>query len=246
MKKKATIIALALAFAMVLGGFQTVFAGYSGFETVPTLNNEVDAEKVAVNLYREAKAGGYDLITTEELKADIDSEADIVIVDTMPAKWFGQRHVAGAINAWAPMPSTGGWDNNSGAEGTEYVKKSDFLNAVEGAVKPVSVKQYWNSKTKKWVTKKPAAKYWKKNPKTGKKTRTIEKPNKNQKIVVYCGFVKCLRSDLGATALVENGYTNVYRYSGGISAWKDAGDLYGLSAYPMAGSEFDTPAPEAE
>jgi thiosulfate/3-mercaptopyruvate sulfurtransferase len=47
-------------------------------------------------------------------------------------------------------------------------------------------------------------------------------PDKNRLIVIYCGFVKCTRSHNGAVWAVRNGYTNVYRYPGGIFAWKGA------------------------
>ena len=47
-------------------------------------------------------------------------------------------------------------------------------------------------------------------------------PDKNRLIVIYCGFVKCTRSHNGAAWAVKNGYTNVYRYPGGIFAWKGA------------------------
>jgi len=44
----------------------------------------------------------------------------------------------------------------------------------------------------------------------------------NKKIVIYCGFTACGRSDAGATYAKELGYTNVYRYPGGIIGWRDA------------------------
>ena len=47
--------------------------------------------------------------------------------------------------------------------------------------------------------------------------------DKGQTIVVYCGFVACRRSHIGATILVENGYTDVYRYPAGITGWKEMG-----------------------
>jgi rhodanese-related sulfurtransferase len=53
-------------------------------------------------------------------------------------------------------------------------------------------------------------------------------PVKNKLIVIYCGFVKCTRSHNGAMWAVKHGYTNVYRYPGGIFAWKGA-------KYPTAG-----------
>ncbi|KJR97785.1 MAG: sulfurtransferase [Desulfobulbaceae bacterium BRH_c16a] len=48
-------------------------------------------------------------------------------------------------------------------------------------------------------------------------------PDKNKKIIVYCGFVKCTRSHNGAIWAKNLGYTNVYRHPGGIFAWRGAG-----------------------
>ena len=48
--------------------------------------------------------------------------------------------------------------------------------------------------------------------------------DKGRKIVVYCGFVKCARSHNAAICAQELGYTNVYRYPGGIYAWRGAGN----------------------
>lgn len=47
-------------------------------------------------------------------------------------------------------------------------------------------------------------------------------PDKNKAIVIYCGFVKCTRSHNGAAWAAKLGYKNVYRFSGGIFAWKGA------------------------
>ncbi len=47
--------------------------------------------------------------------------------------------------------------------------------------------------------------------------------DKNKPIVVYCGFVACARSHLGAVVAMEQGFTNVYRVPGGIVAWQEAG-----------------------
>jgi len=47
-------------------------------------------------------------------------------------------------------------------------------------------------------------------------------PDKDRLIVVYCGFVKCGRSDNGAVWAKKLGYTNVKRLPGGIFAWKGA------------------------
>lgn len=48
-------------------------------------------------------------------------------------------------------------------------------------------------------------------------------PDKKRIIVIYCGFVKCTRSHNGAMWAKRLGYENVYRYPGGIFAWKGAG-----------------------
>lgn len=49
-------------------------------------------------------------------------------------------------------------------------------------------------------------------------------PDKNRKLVFYCGFTKCGRSHNGAMWAMKLGYTNVYRYPGGIKAWLEAGN----------------------
>lgn len=51
--------------------------------------------------------------------------------------------------------------------------------------------------------------------------------DKEKKIIVYCGFVKCTRSHNGAVWAKKLGYKNVYRYPGGIFAWKGADKTVG-------------------
>jgi rhodanese-related sulfurtransferase len=46
---------------------------------------------------------------------------------------------------------------------------------------------------------------------------------RDRTIVVYCGFVACRRSHIGAKLLVDEGFTNVYRYPAGILGWKEMG-----------------------
>ena len=53
--------------------------------------------------------------------------------------------------------------------------------------------------------------------------------NKDMITVIYCGFVTCTRSHNGALWALKLGYRNVYRYPGGIFAWKGAG-------YPVEGT----------
>jgi len=47
--------------------------------------------------------------------------------------------------------------------------------------------------------------------------------DKERPVAVYCGFVKCTRSDNGAAWAKKLGYKNVYRVPGGLFAWKGAG-----------------------
>lgn len=47
--------------------------------------------------------------------------------------------------------------------------------------------------------------------------------NKAKTIVFYCGFPKCTRSHNAAMWAKKLGYTNVYRYPGGIKAWSESG-----------------------
>ncbi len=71
----------------------------------------------------------------------------------------------------------------------------------------------------------PDMETWDTQETAGKTQAEFEKllgPDKNKTIVVYCGFVKCTRSHNGAAWAKKMGYNKVYRYSGGIFAWKGA------------------------
>jgi rhodanese-related sulfurtransferase len=151
------------------------------------LENKFEKEMVkesgAVKLVREVQRGGYDVVTTKELKQWIDSGKDMLIIDTMPYDAsYKKGHVPGAKQFLFPIPDMQTWDTKE----TNGKSKEDF-EALLG-------------------------------------------PDKNKTIVIYCGFVKCTRSHNGAVWAVELGYKNVYRYSGGIFAWKGAG-------YPMEKEE---------
>lgn len=71
----------------------------------------------------------------------------------------------------------------------------------------------------------PDMKTWDAAETEGKSLEDYEKllgEDKEKTIVVYCGFVKCTRSHNGAVWARKLGYKNVYRYPGGIFAWKGA------------------------
>ncbi len=56
--------------------------------------------------------------------------------------------------------------------------------------------------------------------KTQKEFEALLGADKDRLIVIYCGFVKCTRSHNGAYWAKRLGYKNVYRFPGGIYAWK--------------------------
>lgn len=69
---------------------------------------------------------------------------------------------------------------------------------------------------------------WDSSATAGKSRQDFEQllgPDKDKTIVIYCGFVKCTRSHNGAVWARKLGYRNVFRYPGGIFAWKGAGYL---------------------
>ena len=71
----------------------------------------------------------------------------------------------------------------------------------------------------------PDMKAWDTRETDGKTKEDYKKllgDNKDKPVVIYCGFVKCTRSHNGADWAVKLGYKNVFRYPGGIFAWKGA------------------------
>jgi len=172
MMKSVRCLFVSLICVLFFAGLATPVLGFmkNKFE------KEVEKEQGAVKLVREVRRGGYDVVTTAELKKWMDSGKRFVLVDTMPyEKSYKKAHVPGAKQFLFPIPEMKSWDPQKTAGKT----KSDFENLLG--------------------------------------------PDKSAPVVVYCGFVKCTRSHNGAVWAVKLGYKNVYRYSGGIFAWKGAG-----------------------
>ena len=174
--KRLLVLFMGVAFVLSLAGPAWALFG-SKFK------DELDKEAGAVKLVREVQRGGYDLVTTEELKKWIDAKKDMIIVDTMPFEASYQKaHVPGAKQFLFPIPDMKTWDTKETAGKTE----ADF--------------------------------------------KALLGPDLNKTIVIYCGFVKCTRSHNGAAWAKKLGYKNVYRYPGGIFAWKGA-------EFPVEGNE---------
>ena len=103
---------------LIIGHSSPVTAGMNKFE------KEVEKEQGAVKLVREVKGGGYDVITTDELKQMMDSGKDILIIDTMPYEnSYKKNHVPGAKQFLFPIPEMKTWDTKE----TDGKTKEDFL-----------------------------------------------------------------------------------------------------------------------
>lgn len=98
---------------------------------------EVDIETGAVKLVREVQRGGYDLVTSEELKQWIDKGNDMVIVDTMPfADSYKKQHIPGALQFLFPIPDMEAWDT---AE-TDGKTQADFIKLLgDDKEKPIVI-----------------------------------------------------------------------------------------------------------
>jgi rhodanese-related sulfurtransferase len=138
---------------------------------------ELQTEEAAIKLADETLRGGYQLISTKQLKGMLDAGEDFRLIDAMPAEEsFNKGHIPQAVNFAFPKEVMESWSDDR----MDGRKQEDF-QAVMG-------------------------------------------DDKDRKIVVYCGFVKCARSHNAAICARELGYTNVYRYPGGIYAWRGAGN----------------------
>ncbi len=171
MRTWSSILKMVLVFCLVAG-----LAAPAGAFLDGKFKKEVEKETGAVKLIREVQRGGYDVVTTDELKKWIDSKKDILIVDTMPYEdSYKKQHVPGAVQFLFPIPDMKEWNTKE----TDGKTQEDFKKLLGD--------------------------------------------DKDKPIVIYCGFVKCTRSHNGAAWAVKLGYKNVYRYPGGIFAWKGAG-----------------------
>jgi thiosulfate/3-mercaptopyruvate sulfurtransferase len=83
---------------------------------------ELDTEKSAVTLSREAARGGYQLVTTEELKGWIDQKKPMMIIDTMPLKdSYVKQHVPTAVQYEFPIPEVKEMDDAAKAKFEKFL-----------------------------------------------------------------------------------------------------------------------------
>ena len=226
MKKRSVIISVVLSLALMMGTFTTVFAApptdatraaidKSGIRTVLKVTDELTAENFSIKFAEDVAIGGYGLANTDDVKAMMK---DAVILDTMPEAWYNNHHVPGAICSVAGDRWTE--DEKGSFEVFDEKERTALKAKVKEAVGTKSVIKYKNKKTKQTITAKAYKKLSKAKKKNYKKV-TVKVVNKDKPVIVYCGFVGCRRSHQAARFLVEEGYKNVYRYAGGITAWVD-------------------------
>ena len=99
---------------------------------------EVEKENSAVKLTREVMKGGYDVVTTGELKQWIDNRKEMIIVDTMPYKQsYKKAHIPGAKQFLFPIPEMKKWDSRE----TDDKTSEEYSNLL-GADKEKTIVVY--------------------------------------------------------------------------------------------------------
>lgn len=98
--KKLAMVGVMLLFAVGLYG-----CGADKFEA------EVAGDAAGVKLVKEVLRGGYGVLNCAELKALMDANEEMVIVDTMPYEAsYKKEHVPGAVQFLFPIPDMDQWD----------------------------------------------------------------------------------------------------------------------------------------
>lgn len=120
----------------------------------------------------------------------------------------------------------GGYDVITTAELSELIKAGEDMLIIDTMPYEASYKKAHVPQAEQFLFPIPDMVEWDSKETDGKSQeeyRQLLGPDKDKKIIVYCGFVKCTRSHNGALWAKKIGYKNVYRYPGGIYAWKGAG-----------------------
>jgi rhodanese-related sulfurtransferase len=115
MHKKQSILIVTVSLFFILGFTTQSIAAWFG-------TKELDTEKIAVAFARQVESGGYNIVSTEELKKWIDEKKDMLIVDTMPYKdSYKKQHIPGAVQFEFPIPVM---------NEIEEKKKADFIKLL--------------------------------------------------------------------------------------------------------------------
>jgi thiosulfate/3-mercaptopyruvate sulfurtransferase len=83
---------------------------------------EIDTETSAVKLSREVARGGYQLVTTAELKGWLDQKKPMMIIDTMPLEGsYKKQHIPGAVQYEFPIPEVKEMDDAAKAKFEKFL-----------------------------------------------------------------------------------------------------------------------------
>lgn len=100
----------------ILATLAVFLLGITGNALAAWGTKELQTEKSAVTLVREADRGGYKVVTTEELKSWMDKKTPMLIVDTMPYEAsYKKQHVPGAVQMEFPIPEMTSLDSSKKA-----------------------------------------------------------------------------------------------------------------------------------
>ena len=93
-KTGLALVGILLAFGLIWG------CGQGSLST-----KEINTEKIATKFHKEVVRGGYQVVTTPELKKWIDEKKDMLIIDTMPYEAsYKKNHIPGAKQFLFPIP----------------------------------------------------------------------------------------------------------------------------------------------
>ncbi|MDF1536632.1 MAG: rhodanese-like domain-containing protein [bacterium] len=143
---------------------------------------------------------------------------------------FGNRFVdevekeAGAVKLTREV-ILGGYDVVTAEELEKWIDEGREMTIVDTMPFEDSYKKAHVPGAVQFLFPVPEMKEWDTDETGGKSPEDFEKllgDDKDRTIVIYCGFVKCTRSHNGALWAKKLGYGNVYRFPGGIFAWKGA------------------------
>jgi rhodanese-related sulfurtransferase len=112
---------------MMAGCLAAVLLGPPMVDAANKFEKEVEKETAAVKLLREAQRGGYDVVTTSELKKWIDSGRIMVVVDTMLFyASYKKGHVPGAVQFLFPIAEMNEWVGRE----TDGQTREDFIRLL--------------------------------------------------------------------------------------------------------------------
>lgn len=110
--RRSRVILFALGLAVF--GATLVGCGTNKFQ------QELQTEEAAIKLTRETIDGGYELISTSDLKKLLDGNEDVLLVDAMPkAESYDKGHIAGAVNFEFPKDVMEEWTTDAMGDRTK-------------------------------------------------------------------------------------------------------------------------------